>query len=249
MDEVDDDDDDESLDAGSPKNNKKRKSPTASHSPNGDHHIPIPSLTGGPIPTEAMTMSMEDGDGGEDSESDFDETDENVKRLELLNHDRISTMQRELGAGIGQPLMELLSGPAKHQVKEFNILPINVLRLNYRPQCADFIVINLLCGRKMRRRESLIFLTAVSAKRVAEENTNDIVVHNLKISKDMIQGRTKGFKFYLLYTLISGGERVCTLRSKSFYLWSNINQQGFPRQQRDKYLADKKLIIKGRRKR
>jgi hypothetical protein len=229
MDELDDEEAD-SVDSGS-KRDKKRKSPSKS-SPQSNEPIPDPMM-----------------DDGEDSESDFDEADENVKQLERLNPERVLVMQRELGASIGQSLMELMSGPAKHQVKEFNILPINVLRLNYRPQCADFIVINLLCGRKMRRRESLIFLTAVSAKRVAEENSSDVVVHNLKISKDMIQGRTKGFKFYLLYTLISGGERVCTLRSKSFYLWSNINQQGFPRQQRDKYLADKKLIIKGRRKR
>jgi hypothetical protein len=145
--------------------------------------------------------------------------------------------------------MELPDGPARHQVKEFNILPITKLKLNYRPCNSHFIVVNLLCDRRMRRPESVIFLMAISAKRMMDERSSDIEVENLKISKEMVQGRTKGFKFHLLFTLMAGASPIASIKSEGFFLWSNISQAGFPRHQRERYLEERKQAKRTRRKR
>jgi len=122
--------------------------------------------------------------------------------------------------------------------------------MGYKLNATDYIVISLLCDKKMKRKEPCIFLTAISPKRcIPTEDSNEVVVQNLKISKEMIQGRTKGFKFYLLYSLYINAQRMCSIKSDSFYLWSNINQQGFPRHQREKYLSERKFVFKSRRKR
>jgi hypothetical protein len=143
--------------------------------------------------------------------------------------------------------VEVTCGPAKHQVKEFNILPNNTLCINYEPKNSDYILIRLLCDKKMRRREKVIFMSAVSAKHAANED-GQIVLHNLKISKEMLQGRTKGFKFCLAYTLVVDGKEVETIKSNTFYIWSNVNQPGFPRKQREQYLAQRIKANKRRRK-
>lgn len=147
----------------------------------------------------------------------------------------------------GKTRVEILAGPAKHQVKEFNILPNNVLAVNYDPKNSDYILIRLICDKKMRRREKVIFMSAVSAKHAANED-GEIILHNLKISKEMLQGRTKGFKFCLAYTLVCDGKEVETIKSNTFYIWSNVNQPGFPRKQREQYLAQRIKANKRRRK-
>lgn len=147
----------------------------------------------------------------------------------------------------GKTRVQILAGPAKHQVKEFNILPNNVLCVNYEPKNSDYILIRLICDKKMRRREKVIFMSAVSAKHAANEDS-EIILHNLKISKEMLQGRTKGFKFCLAYTLVCDGKEVETIKSNTFYIWSNVNQPGFPRKQREQYLAQRIKANKRRRK-
>jgi hypothetical protein len=142
----------------------------------------------------------------------------------------------------------VVKGPAKHQVKEFNVLPNNVLSVNYEPKNSDYILIRLLCDKKMRRREKIIFMSAVSAKHSSSEPGGNIILNNLKISKDMLQGRTKGFKFCLAYTLVVDGKEVETIKSNTFYIWSNVNQPGFPRKQRETYLAQRIQANQSKRK-
>jgi hypothetical protein len=105
-----------------------------------------------------------------------------------------------------------------------------------------------MCDPKMKLRDRTIFVTAVSAKHAADDDS-EIILQNLKISKEMLQGRTKGFKFHLTYTVVTGGVETETIKSKSFYIWSNVKQTGFPRNERDKYLEQRKLVNRGKRKR
>lgn len=177
-----------------------------------------------------------------------DETDQDLIMYTNIDPVKVEQIQRERGTP-GVPLLELPDGPARHQVKEFNILPITKLKLNYRPCNSHYIVINLLCDRRMRRPESVIFLMSISAKRMVDERSSDIEVENLKISKEMVQGRTKGFKFHLLFTLMAGPTPIASVRSEGFFLWSNISQAGFPRHQRERYLEERKQAKRTRRKR
>jgi len=132
-------------------------------------------------------------------------------------------------------------------VKEFNILPNNVIHVKYTPRSSDYILIRLICDKKMRKREKVIFLSAISPKHAVREE-GEIVLHNLKISKEMLQGRTKGFKFCLAYTLVENGREVETIKSNTFYIWSNVNQPGFPRKQREQCLAQRIRNNKRKRK-
>jgi hypothetical protein len=141
-----------------------------------------------------------------------------------------------------------MAGPGRHQVKDFNILPINILKVAYEARDEDYILIRLVCDQRMKLRDRKIFVTAVSAKHNVD-NDSEIVLQNLKISKDMLQGRTKGFQFFLTYTLIAGGREAETIKSHPFYIWSNVKQLGFPRHERDKYLEQRKQINRGKRKR
>lgn len=144
--------------------------------------------------------------------------------------------------------IEVKNGPGRHQVKDFNVLPINILRVVYDARDEDYVLIRLHCDDRMKLRDSRIFVHAVSAKHNID-NDGEIVLQNLKISKDMLHGRTKGFHFMLTYTLIAGGREAETIASHPFYIWSNVKQQGFPRGERDKYLEARKQINRGKRKR
>jgi len=182
---------------------------------------------------------MEEDD--KDDEDFDDELDGDDKGLEdeLLQATRMDQPN-------AQSRIEVVQGPAKHQVKEFNILPNNVIHVKYTPKNSDYILIRLICDKKMRKREKVIFLNAISPKHAVNED-GEIVLQNLKISKEMLQGRTKGFKFCLAYTLVENGKEVETIKSNTFYIWSNVNQPGFPRKQREQYLAQR--IRNNKRKR
>jgi hypothetical protein len=70
------------------------------------------------------------------------------------------------------------------------------------------------------------------------------------ISQAMLPGRTKGFKFSLTYTLVIDGREVERLVSDPFYIWSNVNQKGYPRKERDLYIIQRiKANSKKRRRR
>lgn len=153
----------------------------------------------------------------------------------------------------GGPVIEgkyitLLVGPGEHQVKDFNILPINVLRINYDSKSSDYIVVHLLCDVKMKRTTRDIFMTAVSAHHLTHDNKR-AVLPALKISQQMLRGRTKGFLFQLRYTLVVDGRELEALHSEPFYLWSNVSQRSFPRHEREAYAMETQDINTRKRRR
>lgn len=147
-----------------------------------------------------------------------------------------------------QSYFTLVVGPGKHQVKEFNILPINVVKLKYEAKSSDYMVVKLICDKKMNKPESEIFITAVSAYH-SQEDPNSIYFPNLKISQQMLRGRTKGYNFRLKFVLVVDGVEVEKVESEEFYLWSNVNQKGFPREERDSYVSHKVRSVKKRKRR
>lgn len=128
----------------------------------------------------------------------------------------------------------LEAGPGCHQIKEYNIRPVNVIRVNYTPRNSDILVVKLMCDPAMKLKDCEVFLTAMSPK-FQTDDSDRLYLPNLKISKDMLKGRTKGYKFNLVYSLFIKGEESFRLVSESFFLWSNVNQNGFPREERDSY--------------
>lgn len=153
----------------------------------------------------------------------------------------------------GGPIIEgryitLLVGPGEHQVKDFNILPINILRINYESKSSDYIVVHLLCDAKMKRATRDIFMTAVSAHHLMHDNKR-AVLPALKISQQMLRGRTKGFLFQLRYTLVVDGRELESLLSEPFYLWSNVSQRSFPRHEREAYAMETQDINTRKRRR
>eukprot|EP00029_Vermamoeba_vermiformis_P007325 TRINITY_DN313_c0_g1_i1.p1 TRINITY_DN313_c0_g1~~TRINITY_DN313_c0_g1_i1.p1 ORF type:complete len:312 (+),score=68.54 TRINITY_DN313_c0_g1_i1:142-1077(+) len=145
--------------------------------------------------------------------------------------------------------MTMVVGPGRHQVKEFNILPINLLRVHYPAKSSDYILVKLICDKKLRKEEREIFMTAVSPQHSVNDK-GEVTLPNLKISQTMLPGRTKGFKFVLTYTLISDGQEVERLVSEPFHIWSNVNQKGYPRKERDLYIIQRiKANSKKRRRR
>lgn len=153
----------------------------------------------------------------------------------------------------GGPVIEgkyitLLVGPGEHQVKDFNILPINILRINYESKSSDYIVVHLICDLKMKRAQRDIFMTAVSAHHQMHDNKR-AVLPALKISQQMLRGRTKGFLFQLRYTLVIDGHEVESLHCEPFYLWSNVSQRSFPRHEREAYAAETQDINTKKRRR
>lgn len=148
-----------------------------------------------------------------------------------------------------QNYMELITGPSQHQIKEFNILPTNVIKIHYKAKVSDYISVTL-CRDDSNEDDHTnnVFLTAFSAI-PDNESQSQIVLPNIKISKSVLQGRTKGFKFYLKYTLVSNGVEIYNLYSQLFYIWSNVNQAGFPREQRELYLLERKMSNIRKRKR
>lgn len=123
-----------------------------------------------------------------------------------------------------QCLLELLIGPEQHQVKDWFITPTNALKINIEPSSSDVIAVYLRCEESMGLSDPEIFLGAVSPK-FNLVGKDCVYIHNLKISKEMVQGPTKGYKFCLMYTLLSRGKEVYRLNSNPFHLYS---RSGFP---------------------
>lgn len=117
----------------------------------------------------------------------------------------------------------VIAGPDSHQVKDWYITPTNILELNYEPENSDIIAVFLRCDVSMGLSDPDIFLSARSPK--FNTGSNQIHLPNLKIVREMIQGPTKGFKFCLMYILLSKGKEVWRVKSDPFYLWSS---GGFP---------------------
>mmetsp|Transcript_14315 Transcript_14315/g.15873 ORF Transcript_14315/g.15873 Transcript_14315/m.15873 type:complete len:224 (+) Transcript_14315:36-707(+) len=63
------------------------------------------------------------------------------------------------------PRLSLEVGPSEHQVKEFNILPANVISIQGKEllRCSDNITVHLVCDKQMGRdeRDNNIFLIAI----------------------------------------------------------------------------------------
>jgi len=83
-----------------------------------------------------------------------------------------------------------------------------------------------------------IFLTAVSTH-YSQNSTGEISIPSLKVSQKMLPGRTKGFFFRLLYELVIGGKIVQSEVTDDFYIWSNVNQKGYPRAERDAFISQR----------
>jgi hypothetical protein len=131
-------------------------------------------------------------------------------------------------------LLSLEHDPTEHQVKDFNIIPTPVIKLsaNTDPKTCDFVAAFLYCDESMNIEDS-IFLAALNAKLVSN---NELAFINLRVTKDMLKGRTKGFSFVIGFTYISDGQEIETIYTTPFWLFSNVNQEGFPKSERDSYL-------------
>lgn len=189
--------------------------------------------------------------------SHFDDTGSNMGADDGSDSDggegttMVSLRPKEMPPGgpvIDGKYMSLLVGPGEHQVKDFNILPINILRINYDSKSSDYIVVHLLCDVKMKRATRDIFMTAISAHHLTHDNKR-AVLPALKISQQMLRGRTKGFLFQLKYTLVVDGHELETLHSEPFYLWSNVSQRSFPRHEREAYAMETQDINTRKRRR
>lgn len=113
----------------------------------------------------------------------------------------------------------IVTGPDPHQVKDWYITPTNVLELNYEPKNSDIIAVYLSCDSSMGLCDPEIFLCAKSPKFTSV--SNQIHLSNLKIGRGMIQGPTKGYKFRLVYILLSDGKEAWRVKSEPFHLWSS----------------------------
>jgi hypothetical protein len=79
-------------------------------------------------------------------------------------------------------------------VKEFNVLPINVIQVNYQARPSDYILIKLIVDRKLRKEDREIFMTAVSPQHAVNEK-NEIILPNLKISTPLVISSLGVFSF------------------------------------------------------
>lgn len=59
----------------------------------------------------------------------------------------------------------LEAGPGCHQIKEYNIRPVNVIRVNYTPRNSDILVVKLMCDPAMKLKDCEFFLTAMSDRK------------------------------------------------------------------------------------
>jgi len=120
---------------------------------------------------------------------------------------------------------------------------------HYQSSPSDYIVVKLLCDPKMEKDE--IFLTAVSAH-YSQSNNGEISIPSLKVSQKMLPGRTKGYAFRLLYELFVSGKIVQTEVTDEFFIWSNVNQKGYPRTEREAFIKERiksnKKKVKPKRK-
>lgn len=136
--------------------------------------------------------------------------------------------------------MSLLCGPEPNQVKEFNILPTNYIKIHYLAKLTDYILVRLVnTDKEQYYNQSSIFMGATCA--VGDRDHRHLVrLPNMKITKADLHGRTKGYLYYLTYTLVVDGIEVFTIRSNDFHIWSNVNQEGFPREQRQMNIRKRK---------
>ena len=218
--------------------------------PSPGHHFglwaPPPMPDSHEWPTSArssFTMDDSESNYGADDGSDSDGAEGTSVMVSLRPKDMPP----------GGPVIEgthisLLVGPGEHQVKDFNILPINILRINYDSKSSDYIVVHLICDLKMKRTTREIFMTAVSSHHLSHDSKR-AVLPALKISQQMLRGRTKGFLFQLRYTLVVDGREVESLHSEPFYLWSNVSQRSFPRHEREAYAMETQDINTKKRRR
>jgi len=120
---------------------------------------------------------------------------------------------------------------------------------HYQSAPSDYIVVKLLCDPKMDKGE--IFLTAVSTH-YSQNSTGEISIPSLKVSQKMLPGRTKGFTFRLMYELAIAGTMVQKEVTDEFFIWSNVNQKGYPRKERDAFISQRiesnKKKVKPKRK-
>lgn len=113
-------------------------------------------------------------------------------------------------------------GPGAHQVKDRLITPTNELELLYEPSSSEVLAVYLKCDDSLGLSDSEIFLAAVSPKFNLSDDKS-LKLSSLKISKEMIQGPTRGFKFSLLFVLFSQGKEVYRVNSQPFELWSSCS--------------------------
>lgn len=144
---------------------------------------------------------------------------------------------------------EIEIGPNQYQVKDWFITPTNKLKINFDPATSDVISVYLKCDPTMGLKDPEIFLGAVSPKFNLSEN-RCICIPNLKISKEMIQGPTKGFKFRLKYSLLSKGKEVAKVFSEPFLLFSSgvypdhLKLQKNKKENQYKFINDNGLVPK-----
>jgi len=115
---------------------------------------------------------------------------------------------------------EIDVGPNEHQMKGWSITPTNILKINFEPSNSDVIAVSLRCDDSIGMSDPDIFLGASSPKFNVSKN-NLLYLPFLKISKEMIQGPTKGFEFKLVYSLIVNGKVVYKEFSRPFRLHSS----------------------------
>lgn len=191
--------------------------------------------------------NIDDDDDDDDDSFDDHQTSKNVKTKDKYKNIIPSHYQKPIRQITEKNPIILEVGPGEHQIKDYNFHPVNVLLVNYQPHSSDFIVVKLICDPRMNRSDPEIFILGLSPLFYADES-NRIFLHNLKISKDMLKGRTKGYEFNLEYSLFIRGSIIYSIRSDSFKLWSNVNQNGFPKEKRSEYVNQTESINKKRKK-
>lgn len=125
--------------------------------------------------------------------------------------------------------------PQEYQVKDFNILPTLVVKVSHPSDArsCDHVAAFLYCDESLNL-EDAFFLAALNARHAPN---GELHFNNLRISKEMLQGRTKGFSFVIGFSYVTAkGETVDTVYTTPFWLFSNVNQEGFPKAARDSIL-------------
>lgn len=137
-----------------------------------------------------------------------------------------------LGLKTESSLLHLEHQPTEHQVKDFNIIPTPVIKIKANARTCDFVAAHLYCDESMHLDDP-IFLAALNAKLITN---SELAFINLRVTKEMLKGRTKGFSFVISFTYYSDGQELDTIYTTPFWLFSNVNQEGFPKSERDSYL-------------
>lgn len=125
--------------------------------------------------------------------------------------------------------------PQEYQVKDFNVLPTLVVQVCNPPRArnCDHVAAFLYCDEHLHIDDAF-FLAALNARHAPN---GELHFNNLRISKEMLHGRTKGFSFVIGFSYITNkGETVDTVYTTPFWLFSNVNQEGFPKAARDSIL-------------